>query len=94
MPTKLGCSQNDVDGMIRHLSSLADKQLILSFAPKTLYYSALKRVGELFGGKNKVNHLVCAQIGLASKQCNFCRERKPSLSSDVTKANRNALHLP
>ncbi|KAK9811003.1 hypothetical protein WJX73_005304 [Symbiochloris irregularis] len=45
--------QNNVDGMIRHLASLADKQLILSFAPKTLYYSALKRVGELFGGKNK-----------------------------------------
>lgn len=45
--------QNSVDGMIRHLASLSDRQLILSFAPKTLYYSVLKRIGEFFPGPSR-----------------------------------------
>ncbi|KAF6169659.1 hypothetical protein GIB67_004051 [Kingdonia uniflora] len=45
--------QNKADGMIAHLASLAEKRLILSFAPKTFYYSLLKRVGELFPGPSK-----------------------------------------
>eukprot|EP00252_Welwitschia_mirabilis_P008400 TRINITY_DN2020_c0_g1_i1.p1 TRINITY_DN2020_c0_g1~~TRINITY_DN2020_c0_g1_i1.p1 ORF type:complete len:334 (-),score=-23.46 TRINITY_DN2020_c0_g1_i1:130-1131(-) len=39
--------------MISHLASLAEKRLILSFAPKTLYYVVLKRIGELFPGASK-----------------------------------------
>ncbi|WCJ36346.1 magnesium-protoporphyrin IX methyltransferase [Euphorbia peplus] len=45
--------QNKADGMIAHLASLADKRLILSFAPKTFYYDLLKRIGELFPGPSK-----------------------------------------
>ncbi|CAI9113743.1 OLC1v1014409C1 [Oldenlandia corymbosa var. corymbosa] len=45
--------QSKADGMIAHLASLAENRLILSFAPKTLYYSALKRIGELFPGPSK-----------------------------------------
>ncbi|XP_057970282.1 magnesium protoporphyrin IX methyltransferase, chloroplastic [Malania oleifera] len=45
--------QNNADKMIAHLASLAKKRLILSFAPKTLYYTLLKRVGELFPGPSK-----------------------------------------
>ncbi|KAI8544093.1 hypothetical protein RHMOL_Rhmol08G0268800 [Rhododendron molle] len=45
--------QSKADGMIAHLASLADNRLILSFAPKTLYYDLLKRVGELFPGPSK-----------------------------------------
>ncbi|XP_077250031.1 magnesium-protoporphyrin IX methyltransferase [Tasmannia lanceolata] len=45
--------QNKADGMIGHLASLAEKRLILSFAPKTFYYAILKRVGELFPGPSK-----------------------------------------
>ncbi|KAG5537282.1 hypothetical protein RHGRI_024658 [Rhododendron griersonianum] len=45
--------QSKADGMIAHLASLADNRLILSFAPKTLYYNLLKRVGELFPGPSK-----------------------------------------
>ncbi|GFZ17316.1 magnesium-protoporphyrin IX methyltransferase [Actinidia rufa] len=45
--------QSKADGMIAHLASLADKRLLLSFAPKTLYYDLLKRVGELFPGPSK-----------------------------------------
>jgi len=42
-----------VDGMINHLASLSGKKLIISFAPKTLAYLILKRVGELFPGPSK-----------------------------------------
>ncbi|XP_010536581.1 PREDICTED: magnesium protoporphyrin IX methyltransferase, chloroplastic [Tarenaya hassleriana] len=45
--------QNKADAMIAHLASLAEKRLILSFAPKTIYYDLLKRVGELFPGPSK-----------------------------------------
>ncbi|KAF0902347.1 hypothetical protein E2562_016198 [Oryza meyeriana var. granulata] len=39
--------------MIRHLASLAEKRVVISFAPKTLYFDFLKRVGELFPGPSK-----------------------------------------
>ncbi|KAK1273671.1 hypothetical protein QJS04_geneDACA010800 [Acorus gramineus] len=45
--------QSKADGMIAHLASLAERRLILSFAPKTFYYDLLKRVGELFPGPSK-----------------------------------------
>jgi magnesium-protoporphyrin O-methyltransferase len=40
-------------GMIKHLTDCAEERVIMSFAPKTPYYSFLKRVGELFPGKSK-----------------------------------------
>ncbi|MGA7935615.1 MAG: magnesium protoporphyrin IX methyltransferase [Kovacikia sp.] len=39
--------------MVTHLSSLADSRLILSFAPKTLAYSLLKKIGDFFPGPSK-----------------------------------------
>lgn len=39
--------------MIAHLSSVAKSRLILSFAPKTLAYSLLKKVGDFFPGPSK-----------------------------------------
>ena len=42
-----------VDGMISHLASLSSKKLIISFAPKTVSYLILKRIGELFPGPSK-----------------------------------------
>ncbi len=39
--------------MIGHLCSLAQERVILSFAPKTVALSALKKVGELFPGPSK-----------------------------------------
>ncbi len=45
--------QDQVKGMISHLSSLAESRLIMSFAPKTVFYSALKKVGEFFPGPSK-----------------------------------------
>ncbi|KAG6486321.1 magnesium protoporphyrin IX methyltransferase, chloroplastic-like [Zingiber officinale] len=45
--------QEKAEAMIAHLASLAESRLVLSFAPKTLYYNLLKRVGELFPGPSK-----------------------------------------
>ena len=42
-----------VSAMVAHLASLSKKKLIVSFAPKTLAYSVLKRIGELFPGPSK-----------------------------------------
>lgn len=39
--------------MIQHLCSLSKDRVILSFAPKTWYYSALKQIGQLFPGPSK-----------------------------------------
>jgi magnesium-protoporphyrin O-methyltransferase len=46
--------QDKADAMIAHLAGLAEQRLIVSFAPKTPYYSVLKRIGELFPGPSKV----------------------------------------
>jgi magnesium-protoporphyrin O-methyltransferase len=45
--------QDQVQGMIAHLSSLAESRLVLSFAPKTPCYTLLKKVGEFFPGPSK-----------------------------------------
>lgn len=39
--------------MVGHLCSLSNDRVIISFAPKTWYYSLLKKVGELFPGPSK-----------------------------------------
>jgi len=39
--------------MVGHLCSLAEDRMIFSFAPKTWYYSGLKKIGELFPGPSK-----------------------------------------
>ncbi|MCS6959068.1 MAG: magnesium protoporphyrin IX methyltransferase [Pseudanabaenaceae cyanobacterium SKYG29] len=43
----------DAQRMIKHLASLSTHRLILSFAPKTLYYAILKKIGSLFPGASK-----------------------------------------
>ncbi|MGB3136071.1 MAG: magnesium protoporphyrin IX methyltransferase [Nodosilinea sp.] len=45
--------QDKVQDMISHLSACAESRLIMSFAPKTVFYSALKKVGEFFPGPSK-----------------------------------------
>ena len=39
--------------MVNHLCSLAEDRVIISFAPKTLFYVVLKKIGELFPGPSK-----------------------------------------
>jgi magnesium-protoporphyrin O-methyltransferase len=45
--------QSKADAMVTHLAGLAEKRLIVSFAPYTPYYAVLKRIGELFPGPSK-----------------------------------------
>lgn len=45
--------QDKAAEMIAHLSSLAESRIILSFAPKTLALSLLKKIGEFFPGPSK-----------------------------------------
>lgn len=45
--------QDKADQMISHLSSIAQSRLILSFAPKTLALSILKKIGSFFPGPSK-----------------------------------------
>jgi len=45
--------QDKAGDMIQHLSSLAESRVILSFAPKTPFYSFLKKVGSFFPGPSK-----------------------------------------
>lgn len=49
--------QDRVDAMIQHLASLSENRLIISFAPYTIGYAVLKRIGELFPGPSKVGTL-------------------------------------
>lgn len=58
--------------MIGHLASLSNKRLILSFAPKTLAYSILKRIGELFPGPSKATRAYLhaeADVEAALQKC-------------------------
>jgi magnesium-protoporphyrin O-methyltransferase len=64
--------------MIEHLSSLAESRLLLSFAPKTLGYSLLKRIGEFFPGPSKATRAYLHQeagIVEALKQKGWAIER-------------------
>lgn len=45
--------QDKADQMISHLCSMADSRLILSFAPRTLALSLLKKIGSFFPGASK-----------------------------------------
>jgi magnesium-protoporphyrin O-methyltransferase len=45
--------QDNAADMIAHLSSLAESRLLLSFAPKTCFYSVLKKIGSFFPGPSK-----------------------------------------
>ena len=45
--------KEDAAEMIAHLASLAEQRLILSFAPKTLGLTVLKKIGEFFPGPSK-----------------------------------------
>ncbi len=45
--------QEKAADMIEHLASMAESRLILSFAPKTIGLTVLKKIGELFPGPSK-----------------------------------------
>ena len=53
--------------MISHLCSLSKDRVIISFAPKTWYYSLLKKVGGLFPGPSKTTRAYLHEESLIRK---------------------------
>ena len=45
--------QQPAEAMVRHLAAMAEKHLIVSFAPYTPLLAVLKKIGELFPGPSK-----------------------------------------
>jgi magnesium-protoporphyrin O-methyltransferase len=45
--------ETELPNLIQHLASLAKSRLILSFAPKNLFYTLYKKLGESFPGASK-----------------------------------------
>jgi len=52
-----------MEEMVMKLASLADRRLIISFAPDTWYYSLLKKVGEFFPGPSKTTRAYLHEEG-------------------------------
>jgi len=76
---KVHYPKNRVDGMITHLTSLSSKKHIISFAPKTMAYLILKRVGELFPGPSKATRAYLhdeADVEIALKAAGFKVKRR------------------
>lgn len=76
--------QDKAAEMIAHLSSLAESRLILSFAPKTLALTILKKIGELFPGPSKTTRAYQhreADIVEILKMNGFSIERKAMTST-------------
>jgi len=72
-------------GIVGHLGSLSNKRLILSFAPKNLFYDILKKVGELFPGKSKTTRAYLhpeEDVVKALKQAGFTIKRTEMTSTN------------
>lgn len=44
---------SQIPSIVAKLGGLASERLIISFAPKTLWYDILKKIGELFPGPSR-----------------------------------------
>ncbi|MEB3341371.1 magnesium protoporphyrin IX methyltransferase [Okeania sp.] len=76
--------QDQVGAMINHLISLAESRLIISFAPKTLALSILKKIGELFPGPSKTTRAYQhreADIIKIIESNGFCIQREAMTST-------------
>lgn len=72
--------QQAAEEMVRHLCGMADKRLIVSFAPHTPFLALLKRIGQLFPGPSKSTRAYTLreeEIIKVAKECGF----KPIKSS-------------
>jgi magnesium-protoporphyrin O-methyltransferase len=70
--------------MIKHLASLADKRVVLSFAPKTFLLTILKKIGEFFPGPSKTTRAYQhreADIIQVLEACEFKIQRKAMTST-------------
>jgi magnesium-protoporphyrin O-methyltransferase len=72
-------------GIVDHLCSLAKDRVILSFAPKNIFYDILKKVGELFPGPSKTTRAYLhpeADVIKALKKAGFTIKRKEMTSTN------------
>lgn len=70
--------------MIKHLASLAEHRLVLSFAPKTFWLSILKKIGEFFPGPSKTTRAYQhpeAEIVKVLQSCGFKIQRSTLTST-------------
>ena len=60
--------------MVRHLCSLTEKRLIVSFAPYTPFLAILKKIGQAFPGPSKTTRAyILREKGIvnAAEDCGF-----------------------
>lgn len=72
-------------GIVGKLGGLAKERLILSFAPKNIFYDVLKKIGELFPGKSKTTRAYLhpeADVIKALKAAGFTIKRKEMTSTN------------
>lgn len=73
-----------VEEIVGKLGALASERLIISFAPKNLFYDVLKKVGELFPGKSKTTRAYLhpeAAVVDALKKAGFSVKRNDMTST-------------
>lgn len=71
--------------MINHLCSIAEERVLISFAPKTWFYTGLKKIGELFPGPSKTTRAYLHEESLirdALKQSGFEVAREEMTSTN------------
>jgi magnesium-protoporphyrin O-methyltransferase len=72
-------------GIVNKLGTLAKDRLIISFAPKNIFYSTLKKIGELFPGPSKTTRAYLhpeEDVVKALKQAGFKIKRKEMTSTN------------
>jgi magnesium-protoporphyrin O-methyltransferase len=72
-------------GIVGKLGSLASDRLIISFAPKNIFYDVLKKIGEFFPGKSKTTRAYLhpeADVIAALKLAGFSVARKEMTSTN------------
>jgi len=76
---------DNMKGMVQHLAGMSKERLVLSFAPKTWYYTALKRIGEFFPGKSKTTRAYLHEeelVEAALEQAGFQVTRRDMTSTN------------
>lgn len=72
-------------GIVQKLGDLSKERLIISFAPKNFFYSALKKIGELFPGPSKTTRAYLhpeADVVKALQQAGFTVKRTEMTSTN------------
>ena len=72
-------------GIVRGLCDKANERVIVSFAPKNIFYDTLKKIGELFPGKSKTTRAYLhpeADVRKALKIAGFSVKRTEMTSTN------------